>query len=407
YKSQNGLPELLITAVGEKSAGSEVEPIEVNVSDIDLTMLNQYLTFGPVSIAAATANNNFTATDADGNTITVYNQFNNASYGDVVEVSEGEGFFVTGFVSVYSGKVQFVPVSIDGGKVIETVATPVISPASGSLEAGTLITIECATEGAQIYYTTEDATPSATSVTSLLYDGAISFSENMTIKAIAVKEGMYDSNVAEATFTLAVAGETEATFDFTVDNGVGESTKADLAQGGDTKNGGTNSLNEVTLTQGVVSMTCSIGEGGTDPKWWTDPGLRIYKNNTVTFTVPEGCTLISIVANQGTATAANFNKAKFTASTGSMDSTGHTWTPAEGDEVTEVTLTQQSGDNGRLGGFTVKYTNGLGAIEEIGVDANAPVEFYNLQGVRVSSDVVAPGIYVVRQGSKAMKVLVK
>ena len=43
------------------------------------------------------------------------------------------------------------------------------------------------------------------------------------------------------------------------------------------------------------------------------------------------------------------------------------------------------------------------AIEEIGTDANAPVEYYNLQGVRV----VNPdnGIYIKRQGSKTTKVV--
>lgn len=40
-------------------------------------------------------------------------------------------------------------------------------------------------------------------------------------------------------------------------------------------------------------------------------------------------------------------------------------------------------------------------------DANAPVEFFNLQGVRVNADNLVPGIYVRRQGSKTSKVLVK
>lgn len=40
-------------------------------------------------------------------------------------------------------------------------------------------------------------------------------------------------------------------------------------------------------------------------------------------------------------------------------------------------------------------------------DANAPAEFYNLQGVKVGASNLAPGVYVVRQGSKTYKVLVK
>ena len=40
-------------------------------------------------------------------------------------------------------------------------------------------------------------------------------------------------------------------------------------------------------------------------------------------------------------------------------------------------------------------------------DANAPREVYNLQGIRVSEQGLTPGIYVIRQGSKTTKILVK
>jgi hypothetical protein len=44
-------------------------------------------------------------------------------------------------------------------------------------------------------------------------------------------------------------------------------------------------------------------------------------------------------------------------------------------------------------------------IENVAVDENAPVEYYNLQGVRVANP--QGGIYVKRQGNKATKILVK
>lgn len=48
------------------------------------------------------------------------------------------------------------------------------------------------------------------------------------------------------------------------------------------------------------------------------------------------------------------------------------------------------------------------AIEGVDVDnSNAPVEFYNLQGIRVNSSDMAPGIYIRRQGTDVKKVLVK
>lgn len=49
-------------------------------------------------------------------------------------------------------------------------------------------------------------------------------------------------------------------------------------------------------------------------------------------------------------------------------------------------------------------------ITDITVDVdnlNAPVEFYNLQGIRVNGDNLTPGIYVRRQGSAVSKILVK
>lgn len=44
-------------------------------------------------------------------------------------------------------------------------------------------------------------------------------------------------------------------------------------------------------------------------------------------------------------------------------------------------------------------------IESVELDSNAPAEYYNLQGVRVSGE--EPGLYIVRQGDKVAKVLVK
>lgn len=40
-------------------------------------------------------------------------------------------------------------------------------------------------------------------------------------------------------------------------------------------------------------------------------------------------------------------------------------------------------------------------------NSNAPVEFFNLQGVRVATESLAPGIYIRRQGSTATKVIVR
>ena len=55
--------------------------------------------------------------------------------------------------------------------------------------------------------------------------------------------------------------------------------------------------------------------------------------------------------------------------------------------------------------LTYTNVNGAGVNDVFDDDDNAPVEFFNMQGVKVSGD--QPGLYIRRQGSKSTKVLVK
>lgn len=84
----------------------------------------------------------------------------------------------------------------------ETVKTPVFSVASGKIEEGTLVTITCDTNGATIYYTINGDIPT---ITSSKYINAIRVNESMTIKAIAIKEGMENSAVADVTYTVIIS----------------------------------------------------------------------------------------------------------------------------------------------------------------------------------------------------------
>lgn len=52
-----------------------------------------------------------------------------------------------------------------------------------------------------------------------------------------------------------------------------------------------------------------------------------------------------------------------------------------------------------------RSTSAIGGIEVD--DENAPVEYYNIQGMKVHGDNLAPGFYIVRQGKKVSKIFVK
>lgn len=53
--------------------------------------------------------------------------------------------------------------------------------------------------------------------------------------------------------------------------------------------------------------------------------------------------------------------------------------------------------------FTYTNTNAGSAVETVGDDANAPVEYLNMQGIKVSGE--EPGLYIRRQGSSVTKVM--
>ena len=86
-----------------------------------------------------------------------------------------------------------------GGSTQQTVATPTFSPAGGTYGEPLSVTISCATAGATIYYTLDGTAPTPNSP---VYSAAISISETTTVKAIAIKEGMNNSTIASATYTI-------------------------------------------------------------------------------------------------------------------------------------------------------------------------------------------------------------
>ncbi|MBR6715177.1 MAG: leucine-rich repeat protein [Prevotella sp.] len=82
------------------------------------------------------------------------------------------------------------------------VRNPKASKRSGSVvEEGFLLTLTCATVGATIYYTTDGSCP-CDEKTRKRYDAPISITSDMTINAIAVREGMEDSEVVTFTYKI-------------------------------------------------------------------------------------------------------------------------------------------------------------------------------------------------------------
>jgi hypothetical protein len=133
-----------------------------------------------------------------------FNAINNAP-------EQGDMGSVTGFVAIRDGQVRLYPRDDNDFsiQVMEQVATPVITPASGTYEGSVNVSISCATEGAIIYYTLDGTDPDEESGD---YGGSFVIAATsvqaspVTVKAIAMKAGMLNSEMASATYTITTVG---------------------------------------------------------------------------------------------------------------------------------------------------------------------------------------------------------
>jgi len=81
---------------------------------------------------------------------------------------------------------------------LPTVAMPTISPNGGSFTGSVTVTLQTATSGASIFYTTNGSTPTQSSTP---YTGPITLTSSTVLNAIAFKTGSNPSTQASATFT--------------------------------------------------------------------------------------------------------------------------------------------------------------------------------------------------------------
>lgn len=170
--------------------------------------------------------------------------------------------------------------------LLTPVATPVITLAGGTYTSAQMTTITCGTQGATIYYTTNGDNPTTSSTA---YTGAISINESMTIKAIAAKDGMANSAVAEASYTInipainaenvAIAYDaTSGTITSTITNPVNGGVLTAAITGGN--EGSWLSLGTVDGTN--VPLTCSANDGNADRTATVTLTYTYDTNKTVT-----------------------------------------------------------------------------------------------------------------------------
>lgn len=342
------------------------------------------------------------------NTIIATNPFNNAawngawssSYVDVtkaVDILCGTTSTVLKIAAtVNSLYCQSYSLTYESVSVNPTVATPTFSVAAGTHTYPQSVTIETTTEDADIYYTLDGETPTASSTP---YTGAISLPLGVTtVKAIGTKTDFDNSTVAEAEYTINLAAPvaTDATNAwknrfFANWNAVTGATSYELNVY--TKEGGANAsdlfiseyvegtssnkyieiyngtgaavdlsdyklqlfANGVTSTTNDVALTGTLAHGAT----------KVYKNSSANLSLPSGVT-----AEDNNACNFNGNDAiaLYKVSTSSYvdifgvigSDPGAAWTGSGGYTTVDKTLVRKSSV---LGGITTSPTGtGAGAF---------------------------------------------
>ena len=168
-----------------------------------------------------------------------------------------------------------------------------------------------------------------------------------------------------------------------------------------------NELTSITLPEdmtGSLNISNNKFTFATLPTVWTK--LTYHPQAVVTAPIANGKVDLSAQAKVGT------TETIFTWKEGdNLLIAGTDYTVADGvftfinKDIEDAVCTMTNAAYPKLTLTTVPVNVKTDGIESIDADENAPVEYYDLRGIRVSGD--APGLYIRRQGNKTTKVLVK
>ena len=159
-------------------------------------------------------------------------------------------------------------------------AKPTATVGSGKVAANTSVELKTGTDDARIFYTTDGSDPSTSSK---LYTGPILIAATTTIKAIAVKAGMKNSEIATFIYTVKTSG----------DNGGGTVTpQPPINPGGSSGGGGSSSYSisvpdSSSIQGGTVTVSPKQAAKGTTVTITVKPDQG-YELDTVTVTDAKG-----------------------------------------------------------------------------------------------------------------------
>lgn len=274
------------------------------------------------------------------------------------------------------GDKRDVPFSYDNynGGEQNYVARPTFSKDAGTYYNGIEVELNCATEGASIYYTLngEDASEQST-----LYEGPIILDVYgiYEIKAVAIDADGHRSSQATATYVIREQGdETPADCEIMLCNSL-----FGIAWNG------SNNTETADLTGSQQGVTVTYSKGTGNYRYCNDSQIRLYGGNTLTVSV-EGGKMKELA----------FTLAKAPEKTllaDGVELAGYTWT---GDASSVVFTVNDGGGHLQMKSVSVKLADTDG-IETVESDATTRLDgqrvIYDLSGRRVTNP--TRGLYIV------------
>ncbi len=324
----------------------------------------------------------------------------------------------------------FVEVTTTGSS--KQVAVPEFNIEHNMVAADETVELTCATPGAKIYYTIDetgvwngsrinngvrsnDATTSST-----LYTGPIKLEKNAIIRAIAVKDGMTNSFQAYKEFYVMPEYDQMAVFNFNDFTSIKDEDGNQIANYATypvvNPEVSTSTVENVSITKtSAVSKDVSFIGSITDQAKGTGTELclsntfggvvelRPKKGSKMFISVPDDMYITSVFMVASRPEFLSLDEATpGELKNGFVTSCQKIWT-SDSKDIYEVTI-DVTGDNQYVDCIYVFYGDPNAGIEEITVDNNAPVEYYNLQGCRITAP--AKGQFVIkRQGAKVNKII--
>lgn len=391
-------PEIQHVTLSEKTTGTAIEPEVISTLELTKEMLYKYVKIEDVYITPSGSDaKKFDMMAPDESMGVIYNTF------ELANIPDALGLNVTGIVTADAtdGTLYISPILIEHAS---WVSTPTFSE-EGRVAAGSTIYITTATENATIYYTTDGTDPGTVvnESTKQYSEEGITINGNVTIKAIAVADGMHESEIATATYTTFDPDVTSATFNFADPGSLNPAMETPAESDG-------TDLTEKTLESNAVKIIFSGKEGQNEaPRIFQNSkkviDLRLYDKQYFTISVAEGYILDKIVFK-----GEDLNPLKCdmgTYANGTWQITEKDIVIATKEQIRTGNVKFTSSGKPRISDITVTYKEGTRTgVDDIAVDAeDAPAEYYNLQGVRVENP--TPGLYIVRRGNTTTKELVR